>query len=209
MIEVFGQVSIALLVECAIFCVIFIIGVFLQVKIIAALKRDQAMAWEMNLAHSIVMIVHWSLKLIAEFVYYIQPTFHELLGNWFYYLLIAVRSFGIFVMLFHSLYISIHKYIFIIHNETVNRIGDRKTKGRLLWTYLIVLISWTISHTARGHFRIFACGINESEPKNMEDLAVSILMKFLCSSQNMVTFVLSLNVLEIFFYSSIFRHMNR
>ena len=81
MMELLGQVSITLLVECAIFCVIFVIGVFLQVKIILALKRDQAMAWEMNLAHSIVMIVHWSFKLLVEFVYYIQPSFHEFVGN--------------------------------------------------------------------------------------------------------------------------------
>ena len=241
MMELFGRVSITLLVECAIFCAIFIIGVFLQAKIIAALKRDQAMAWEMNLAHSIVMIVHWSLKLLIELAHYIQPSFHDIFGRWFCYLLLAVRSFGIFVMFFHSLYISIHKYIFIIHKETVNRIGDRKTKGGLLWAYLIVLISWTLSYTARGHFsafgitskcsvpntsvtdygfpieepienptsHTFACGIHESEQKNMEDLVISKLTKFLCSGQNIVTFVLSLNVLEIFFYSSIFRHMNR
>ena len=213
----------------------------MQIKIIAALKRDQAMAWEINLFHSVVMTVHWSLKLLIEFVHYIQPSFYDIFGSWFSYLLLAVRSFGIFVMFFHSLYISIHKYIFIIHKETVNRIGDRKTKGGLLWAYLIILISWTLSYTARGHFsafgitskcsvphtsvtddgfsveepienwtsHTFACGIHESEQENMLNAVVNKLMRFLCSSQNIATFVIALNVLEIFFYLSIFRHMNR
>mgnify|MGYP002047393353 CR=1 FL=1 len=235
--EPFQEVATTMIVECAIFCAIFIFGVFLQVNIIAALKRDQAMAWEMNLAHSIVMIVHWSFKLLVEFVHYIQPTFHEFFGNWFCYLLLAVRSFGIFVMLFHSLYISIHKYVFIIHNETVNRIGDRKTKGGLLWAYLIVLISWTLSYTARGHFsafgitskcsiphtsvdengffidelienptsHTFTCGINDPDQKFMENVVVNMVTKLLCSSQNIITFVIALNISEIFFYFSIFR----
>ena len=229
------------IVECAIFGALFIIGVFLQVKIIAALKRDQAIAWEMNLAHSVVMICHWSFKLLIMFVNYIQPMFYELSGRWFCYLELAVRSFGIFVILFHSLYISIHKYIFVIYNETVNRIGDHKIKGRLLWAYSIVLVVWVSSHTARGHFsafgitstcsvphtsltdygfsveepienwtsHTFVCGIHESEQKNVLNVAVNKLINFLCSIQNIATFVIALNVLEIFFYSSIFRHMNR
>ena len=239
--ELFGQLSTTLIVECGVVCAIFIIGVVLQVKIIAALKSDQAMAWEMNLAHSVVMICHWSFKLLIAFVHYIQPMFYDLSGRWFCYLELAVRSLGIFVMLFHSLYISIHKYIFVIHHETVNRIGDRKTKWRLFCAYLIVLFSWIISYTARGLFSAFgitlkcslprtsvtgdgfsveasienatshrfACGIHESEQKNVENGVVNKLPKFLCTSQNIVTLVIALNVLEIFFYSSIFRHMNR
>ena len=241
MMEFLSQVSITLIVECAIFCAIFIIGVFMQIKIIAALKRDQAMAWEINLFHSVVMTVHWSLKLLIEFVHYIQPSFYDIFGSWFCYLLLAVRSFGIFVMFFNSLYISIHKYLFIIHDETVNRVGDRKIKGRLHCAYVIVLITWTLSYTIRGHFsafgitsqcsiphtsltddgfsieepienptsHTFSCGIHESDQKNMENFVVDKLTKFLCSSQNIVTFVIALNVLEIFFYLSIFRHMNR
>ena len=239
--ELFEQLSITLIVECAIVWAIFVIGVVLQVRIIAALKRDQATAWEMNLAHAVVMICHWSFKLLIVFVHYIQPMFYDLSGRWFCYLELAVRSFGIFVMLFHSLYISIHKYIFVIHNESVNRIGDRKMKGRLLWAYSIVLIFWVSSHTARGHFtafgitskcsvphtsvaengffidelienptsHTFTCGIHEPDQKYVENVVVNILTKFICFSQNIVTFVLALNVLEIFFYSSIFRHMNR
>ena len=236
-----GQESLILIVEFAIFCAIFTIGIFLQVKVIVALKRDQPQAWEMKLAHSVVQIVHWSLKMFLGSIYYIQPTFYDFFGAWFCYFLLFVMWFGSFEMFFHSLYISIHKYIFIVHNETVNLIGERKTKWRLLLVYLIILISWTLSYTARApssafpiiskcrtsHASVtgdvlsieppienptshtFTCGIHESDQKYVENVVVNILTKFLCFGQNIVTFVLALNVLEIFFYSSIFRHMNR
>ena len=144
--------SILLIAECAIFCAIFILGVFLQFKMISTLKRDQAMAWEINVMHSIVMIVHWSFRILLETIHYIQPDFYAFFGKWFCYCLLALVSFGVFEMAFHSLYISIHKYIFIVHRETVNRNGECKTKKLLLWAYLILLISWSLSYTVRGNF---------------------------------------------------------
>ena len=241
MAEMLGQESLILIVEFAIFCAIFTIGIFLQVKVIVALKRDQPQAWEMKLADSVVQMVHWSLKLFLGSIYYIQPTFFDFFGAWFGYFLLFVMWFGSFEMLFHSLYISVHKYIFIVHHETVNLIGERKTKVWLLLVYLIILISWTLSYTARAPssaFPIiskfspshasstddissieepienptshtFTCGIHESGQNYVENVVFDKLTKFLCFSQNIVTFVLALNVLEIFFYSSIFRYMNR
>ena len=241
MAEMLGQESLILIVEFAIFCAIFTIGIFLQVKVIVALKRDQPQAWEMKLADSVVQIVHWSLKMFLGCIYYIQPTFFDFFGAWFRYFLLFVMWFGSFEMLFHSLYISVHKYFFIVHHETVNLIGERKIKGRLLLVYLIILISWTLSYTARAPssaFPIiskvspshasatddissieepienptshtFTCGINDPDQKFMENVLVNIVTKLLCSSQNIITFVIALNMLEIFFYFSIFRYMNR
>ena len=241
MAEMLWQESLILIVEFAIFCAIFTIGIFLQVKVIVALKRDQPQAWEMKLADSVVQVLHWSLKLFLGSVYYIQPSFFDFFGAWFGYFLLFVMWFGSFEMLFHSLYISIHKYIFIVHNETVNRIGERKTKGRLLLVYLIILTSWTLSYTARApssafpiiskfspsHASVtddilsieeaienpasqtFTCGINDPDQKYMENVIANIVTKLLCSGQNIITFVIALNILEIFFYFSIFRYMNR
>ena len=241
MAERLGQDTLILIVQCAIFCAIFTIGVFLQIKVIVTIKRDQEQAWEMKLADSFFKIVHWSLKLFLGSIYYIQPTFYDFFGEWFYYLLSFVMWFGIFEMLFHSLYISIHKYIVIVHNETVNLIGERKTKGRLLLVYLIILISWTLSYTVRApssafpiiskcspsHASVtddilsmeepienptshtFTCGINDPDQKYMGNVVLNIVTKLLLSSQNITTFVIELNILEIFFHFSIFRYMDR
>ena len=144
-----------LIVECVIFCAIFIIGVFLQVKVIAVVKRDQAMAWEIHFVHSVVMILHFSLVAIVEAVNYTQITFNNYsLFHYpiFRYVVLFIKCFGISEMGFHSLYISIYKYIFILHRETVIRIGDQKTKKLLLWTYFTGLFAWTLSYIVRPNF---------------------------------------------------------
>ena len=81
MSELLGQDTMILIVEYVIFCAIFTIGVFLQVKVITTLKRDQDQAWEMKLADSVVQIVHWSLKLFLRSIYYVQPTFYDSVGT--------------------------------------------------------------------------------------------------------------------------------
>ena len=155
-----------LIVGCAIFCAIFIVGVFLQVKIIAALKHDQAIAWEINLAHSVLMIVLFSSLSILESINYIQPSLYDNLGIWYCYLILPEILFGFFEMLFHSLYVSMYKYIFIVHSATVTRIGKHKIKRILSWTYFIILVSWTVSLVIRENFgsrKVFqnnvSCGV--------------------------------------------------
>ena len=229
-----------LIVGCAVFCAIFIIGVFLQVKMIAALKHDQAIAWEINLAHSVLMIAIFSSSSILEIINYIQPSLYDNLGKWYCYLILPVILFGFFEMLFHSLYVSIYKYIFIVHSETVTRIGKQTIKRILLWTYFIILVSWTVSLAIRENFgskkvfqngvscgvfhafgtsnmeadgsiirHLFSCSIDDLEQNKLENIIVNILTKVLCTSQSIINIIIGLNVVEIFFYLRIFRHMNR
>ena len=153
--DLFGRDLLILMVECFIFCAAFIIGVFLQVKVIAVVKRDQAIAWEIHFVHSVVMIFHFSLVAIVEAVNYTQITFNNYsLFHYpiFRYVVLFIKCFDISEMGFHSLYISIYKYIFILHRETVIRIGDQRTKTLLFWTYLTGLFSWTLSYIVRPNF---------------------------------------------------------
>ena len=153
--DISKQDLLILILECVIFCAIFIIGVFIQVKVIAVVKRDQAMAWEIHFVHSVVMILHFSLVAIVEAVNYTQITLnHYSLFHYptFRYVVLFVKCFGISEMGFHSLYISIYKYIFILHRETVIRIGDQRTKKLLLWTYFTGLFAWTLSYLVRPNF---------------------------------------------------------
>ena len=240
--DLFGRDLLILMVECFIFCAAFIIGVFLQVKVIAVLKRDQAMTWEINLVHSVVMIFHFSFVSTINAVNYIQISFYHYQlfdDQLFRYLVLSLMFFGISEMGFHSLYISIYKYIFIIHRETVIRIGEKRTKTLLLWTYFTGLIAWTLAYIVRPNFdplqnksgsnvssgttnttsiqsaidsftlSFVSCGIKDLDPENVSNIVVNILTKIVCTGQVVITYAVSINVLEIFFYLRIFGHMNR
>ena len=56
---------------------------------------------------------------------------------------------------------------------------------------------------------LFSCSIDDLEQDKMENIIVNILTKVFCTSQSIINIVIGLNVLEIFFYLRIFRHMNR
>ena len=235
--DLLGHDILMLIGGCAIYCAIFTTGVFLQVKIILTLKRDQAMAWEIDVAHSIAMIVIFTSVSILETISYLQPTFDDFFGKWYCDLLLFEFLLGFFEILFHSMYISLYKFIFIVHNETVNRIGKQKFKLLLLWSYFVVLIAWALSllvrennlgevsdtvdcsissnresnrNTTEAFTRhIFSCSIDDLDQTNMGNVVVNLLTKFLCTSQSIMNVVVALNVPEIFFYLRIFRHMNR
>ena len=235
--DLFGHNVAILICGCALFCAIFTIGVFLQIKIILTLKRDQTMAWEIDVAHSIVLIVIFSSVSILDTVSYLQPTFNDFFGKWYCDVLLFENLFGFFEILFHSMYISFYKYIFIVHSESVNRVGQQKTKLLLLWSYFIVLVAWTLSLVVRennlGEFsdtvscsitndrashnktkeafarHIFSCSIDDLDQTNMGNVVINMLTKFVCTSQSLINVAVALNVPEIFFYFRIFCHMNR
>ena len=235
--DLLGHNVVILICGCALFCAIFTIGVFLQIKIILTLKRDQTMAWEIDVAHSIAMIVIFSSVSILDTVSYLQPTFNDFFGKWYCDVLLFENLFGFFEILVHSIYISLYKYIFIVHIETVNRIGQQKTKLLLLWSYFIVLVAWTLSLVVRennlGEFsdtvscsitnnraahnnskeaftrHIFSCSIDDLDQTNMGNVVINILTKIVCTSQSIMNVAIALNVPEIFFYFRIFCHMNR
>ena len=153
-----------LIVGCVIFLAIFTTGVYLQIKVISVVKRDQTIAWEINLAHSVLMVVIFSAVLILKTMSYYQITFYDVFGKWHCYLLLSVMIFGFLEMLFHSLYISLYKYIFIVYREAVNRTGEQKTKRLLLWAYFTLLTSWTLSYLVRPNFDAFEHVIGCRDP---------------------------------------------
>ena len=240
--DISGRDLLILIVQGVIFCAAFVIGVFLQVKVIAVLKRDQAMTWEINLVHCVVMIFHFSFVSIINAVNYIQISFYnyQLFDDpLFRYLVLSVMFFGISEMGFHSLYISIYKYIFIVHRETVIRVGEQRTKKLLIRTYFTGLFAWTLAYIVRPNFdplqnnlggsvssvtpnstsirsrmdsftlSFVSCGMKDLDPEKLGNIVVNILTKVVCTGQVIITYTVAINVLEIFFYLRIFGHMNR
>ena len=83
---------------------------------------------------------------------------------------------------FHSLYISMYKYIFIIHHETVVRIGEKRTKKLLLWTYFAGLSAWTFAYIVRPNFG----PLHHFGPQNTFGGSISSVTPNITSMQNTI-----------------------
>ena len=216
------------------FCVlliVFAIGVFLQIKIIKALKQDRTTAWEIQLTHSIVMLVHFSFVIIFESTIDFVPTLDTYLGTWICSATFLLRMFGAGEMIIHSLIISFYKYIFIVHHNMVLDIGIDRMKKILRFVYLLLLIGGSLSYTFRPNFRafnsvhncgtqqsetdvdlpnrLFMCGTVDMKYNTIYDYVMNIATAMFCSVQTILAMLIYLNILEIFFYIGIFRHMKR
>ena len=216
------------------FCVlliVFAIGVFLQIKIIKALKQDRTTAWEIQLTHSIVMLVHFSFVIIFESTIYFVPTLDTYLGKLFCSATFLLRMLGAGEMIIHSLIISFYKYIFIVHHNMVLDIGIDRMKKILRFVYLLLIVGGPLSYISRPNFqafnsvhncgvkqvqkeadlphRLFMCGMIDLKYDDGYDYLMSILTGVFCSIQTIISMLLYLNILECIFYICIFRHMKR
>ena len=138
-----------LIVECVIFCAIFIIGVFLQVKVIAVVKRDQAIAWEIHFVHSVVMIFHFSLVAIVDAVNYTQITFiNYSLFHYpiFRYVVLFIKCFGISEMGFIHCTFQ-YTNISLFYNVKLLSVLEIKDQKNFYFGHILLVFSLGHYHT--------------------------------------------------------------
>ena len=142
---------------------IFLVGLYLQITIIKTVKKEQAIAWDIKLIHSIVMIIHYGYTIIFEVVTYLIPNLGQYMGIWFCYFSLFLRLYGVIEILSHSLFISIYKYILIVHTQSARRFGQKRLKKILFWINIVLPIFLSLSYTVRPNFRAFKainrCGL--------------------------------------------------
>ena len=153
------------LIAAPILIFIFSIGLYLQIKIIKIVRQEQSMSWEINMCHSIVMIIHYIFTISIEMTTYLIPSLSRNTGMWFCYVASFVRGYGASAIVMHSLYISIYKYIFIVHDahdETSIKYGKDTAKKLIFWIKLINPVFASMCFMVRPHFRpyseINSCG---------------------------------------------------
>ena len=134
---------------------IFLVGLYLQITTIKTVKKEQAIAWDINLIHSIILIIHYCYTILFDGATYLIPNISQYTGIWFCYLSLFLRMYGITVVIWHSLFISVYKYIIIVHSKSVRNFGEKSLKTILFWIYIVLPIFMSLTYTFRPHFRAF------------------------------------------------------
>ena len=93
---------------------IYLVGLYFQIKIIKISKKDKDMTWKIDISHSIVMIVHFGFQILFETTTNVIPNLSRFTGSWFCHCALFVRLYCMISIVSHSLVTAIHKYFFIV-----------------------------------------------------------------------------------------------
>ena len=141
--------------------VIFLIGLYLQIKIIISSNVERGVTWRIDMCNSIVMIVFYSFRILFEIIIYIVPVLHIYTGKWFCYVALFLKLFGAFSVISHSIVVSVYKYIFIVHQDLIRYVGVDNASLTSFWISLILPAALAVSFIARpvlpSYASIFKC----------------------------------------------------
>ena len=116
---------------------IFLVGLYLQIKVIIVSKQEKETTWKINISHSIVVTAHFAIRIFLESTTCIIPSLHQYTGKWFCHVLYFVDNYGAISISSHSLATAAHKYVFIVHQMRIIKFGEEKAREISFWINLI------------------------------------------------------------------------
>ena len=145
--------------------IIFLVGLYLQIKIIISSNVEKGVTWRIDMCNSIVMILYYSFRILLEIIIYFVPVLHVYTGKWFCYVALFFNVFGAISVSSHSLVVSVYKYVFIVHHDLIGYIGVDNASLISFWASLILPAVLAVSFVARPTIPSYASIFNCLEMK--------------------------------------------
>ena len=214
---------------------VYFIGTYINWKIICTCRKVKDKTWQVDVAHSVGMMVSVLVVVVFEKVADHVEVLSDYTGVGVCYITSFVYAMGAYIGGFHSCHISMMKYIYIVHNERVRQFGEEKIKKILFWAYILHPLVLTIPtviyldlevyaslyqcfglqqelidrYKSDGGFsRMFFCKLIFDE-EDGDDSIPYIFAQTFCSIKMIWIIILSTNIPEGYMYFKIFRHMKR
>ena len=168
---------------------IFLVGLYLQIKVIKVSKQGKETTWKINISHSIVVTAHFAIRLFLDSTTCIIPSLYQYTGKWFCHVLYFVDNYGAISISSHSLATAAHKYVFIVHQMRIIKFGEEKAREISFWINLIFPAVLALSFSTMpiiapvGYlFNCLGMELDKSrEPNEMnQDLFVKLKLIFFC-----------------------------
>ena len=107
---------------------IYIIGVYLHIKIMFISKHDKDLTWRLDITNSPLLMFHYSHKIFMIGITYLIEELYVYTGVWFCYSSKVVTHYLGLYMSGHSLIVAIMKYVWNVQWRKVRSIGNEKIK---------------------------------------------------------------------------------
>ena len=211
---------------------IYLVGVYLHIKVILISKKEQDLTWKIDIANSILLIVLFANKILIQATTYLVEDIYIYTGEWLCYTSEVIIHYTILYNGGHSMTVSMLKYFVIVHHDKF-RHHKEKLKQIFFWINILHPILFIILHLLlvphfykiyTGFSSINKC-LGKTKDNNSkwwslcaltvpsESIATSypmyILKSSTCKVQVVLIYIIMYNVFDMFFYCRIFSHMRR
>ena len=126
------QIVMYVLVLCA-----YVLGVFINTKVIIASKKDQHATWKIDIFNSSLLIVHYALVIVMYGVAFLVKYLYIYTGTWFCYTFKAINFYGTLHQTGQSFLISVMKWVVIVHWKRTSDFGENRVKQVFFWLNII------------------------------------------------------------------------
>ena len=227
--------SLGILLHILVQIVLFFIGTCIQVKLISVSNKEKDKCWKIHVAHSVVLIIHFTFSISFEAIMYFIPLLSQHAGSWVCYVASFITYYCFYSIVTHSMVISVIKYLYIVHFQKVCKWNETRLLYCFFFINILHPLFLTIANVAASDWgsntSLNSCfGTMEEEPgkynssvdaiekpflcvfqnSNSEDVDASYTFKrWLCYIRTIVNILINSNVIEGYFYFKIFRKMRR
>ena len=232
------QLSVSSIVHVVAQALLYIIGLMIQMKVMYICWKDKdGKTWQIHLTHSLSCTLYFLFVIPFWHISTSIPHLSVVTGEWLCYLSAFVTLYGFFIITPNSLLVAIMKYMFIVHNETWLRLGDRKAQRMFMCINLMVpFVLTTISCVAKDFEayseltscfgmteqiktqyntweknmqKFFLCNLDTTEKDISDAYTFYVMKQCFCVVKSIVSMFINTNVPEAFFYYKIFGKMKR
>jgi len=212
---------------------LFFIGLFINIKIVSLeWKNRDGKTWQVQIVYSVCSTVLFAFNIPFSSILNAIPHFSEYTGEWFCNLATFISIYGLVTITANSLLVSIMKYTFIVHPIKALKWGHDKIQKIFLATYLAVpfvlavMVIVTKDFESYKYLRICFGIKNEGPVKkiweklllcNLEEMGIDAStnihlknsIQAFCIFRSVLSFMITSNMMEAFFYRQIFKKMKR
>ena len=209
-----------------------ILGQLVLYKLFKMVRKENGLVNEVTQFYCIVMITTYPTWLLFETITDFIHPLKNIMGQWVCSLMRVVFYMQFNVVIFHSFFVALMRYCFIVHEEKVKSFGKQKTKNIFLFLtvfFPILLIVWGFilnqeidiveginSCYAVGH-KVFLAELTTG--KNLfcvfdkidgrYGYILSVIREIICMIKQVILIVFGMNIFEGWLYYKIFSHMTR
>ena len=209
-----------------------ILGEIVLCKLFKMVRKENGLVNEVTQFYCIVMITTYPTLLLFETVTDFIHPLKDIIGQWICSLMRVIFYMQFNVVIFHSFFVALMRYCFIVHEGKVKSFGKEKTKNIFLFLtvfFPILLIVWGFilnqeididdginSCFEVGH-KVFLAELTTG--KNLfcvfdkidgrYGYILSVIQEIICMIKQVILIVFGMNLFEGLLYYKIFSHMTR